>query len=215
MASNEHNISRRQTLVAIGLAGATAVVPVAGSGIAKAADRSLWEAAHAHFQRVNAEYDRRIEAAEAAEEAAHAACPRVDSYFDEHKLGIGMNRKTALGNAQYAVAIRAGEAAGAGKAMTDAEVAALYDECPRVVDDFMVYQERHKETERLYRVKELNEHVSAYRETYFEARDAFMRVPAPDAEALLAKMEIASTWLDDPYVDSAFADARRLLAGRA
>lgn len=209
-------MNRRDVLRGTGVVGAAVVVPVGGSALVRASDRAAWTTAYARFQAVNAEYDRRIAAEEKAGEAVDAACPRIDRYFDEYNLGFGMSRETALGNAEYSVAARAADAAGAGDPMTDAQIKALYKECPRVVDEFMAYQERHEEACRLYGLKALQEQVTAYRATYFEARDALMAVPAPDADALLVKMEIASTWLDDPYAESAFDDARRLLgAGRA
>lgn len=54
MASTDYKVSRRQALVGIGLASATAVVPTAGAGLAKSAqiDRTAWDAGSVDMKRL-------------------------------------------------------------------------------------------------------------------------------------------------------------------
>ena len=155
-----------------------------------------FESARTRYEQACAEFDRLWAVAYAAEEAEELECPRVDHYFDEYKLGIGMSRERVVETLRW-YAYR-------GARPVDVDATA---------DEFMAYQESHKECHERHRTEELNDAASEYGEThYFPARAALMAAPAPDAEALLLKMEIAATWADEPFVDSCFADVRRLLS---
>lgn len=91
MTTDKHNISRRQTLVGIGLAGATAIVPVAGATIAKAAqgNRSAFDTAVARLRVADAELQQIDAVLTSAHDAAEAACPRMDEFFKRYGLGAG------------------------------------------------------------------------------------------------------------------------------
>lgn len=155
-----------------------------------------FEVARTKYECAKAEYDRLWAIHNAAEEADDQDCPRIDVYFDEYKLGMGMKRERVV-DALRCYAIRRGEP-------LDVEATA---------DEFMLYQARHKESRERHRIMELNDQAFAYgKDHYFPAREALMALPATDTEGLLLKMEIAATWCDEPLVDSVFADVRRMLA---
>jgi hypothetical protein len=191
------------------VATAAAAVPVATKPLANASDRGRWDAALAHYRRIDAEYDRICDAADAAGEAVAAAHPREDRFFDEYDLGMGMSRDRAVHSASYSIFRRELR----DRPLPDA--AAARAEAQRVADEFMAYQAEHQRLQRLHHLPELEKQVKAYRPRYWGARDALMRVPAPDTDALLVKMEIAAMSLDDEHAESALADAKRLLARRA
>ena len=86
----------------------------------------------------------------------------------------------------------------------------------QTADEFEAYRTRSADLRKAFRVEEYWNDSTAYRPTYFEARDRLMEVPAPDAAALLVKIEIAAVLLDDEHAETMLTDARRLLSnGRA
>lgn len=91
----QNTISRRQALAGIGLAGATAAVPITGASVAKAAtaDRSAWNKAVAWLKATEAEYSRVHARYSEAHDAAEAACPRRDEFFSRYGLGCGLSRE--------------------------------------------------------------------------------------------------------------------------
>lgn len=155
-----------------------------------------FEVARTKYECAKAEYDRLWAIHNSAEESDDQDCPRIDAYFDEYKLGIGMSRERVVDALRW-YALRSGKP-------VDVEAATA---------EFMLYQARHKESRARHRIDELNDHARAYgEEHYFPAREALMALPATDTEGLLLKMEVAATWSDEPFVDSVFADVRRMLA---
>lgn len=194
-------MNRRDVLIGIGVAGATAVAPIAGANLAKATDRRAWNAAFDHYQRTHAEFERLWSLHKAAENAWERDCPRDASFFDQDKLGIGMDRDRVIDTLRVNYWTKGREA--------DEEAVRAR------ADEFMAYQERHKQTRKLHGVEESEEQAVAYGEAhYFPAREALMAVPAPGTDALLIKMEIAAGAGDEEFMDSCYADAKRLL-GRA
>lgn len=152
---------------------------------------------------MDAAYTKLCDAHDAADEAAEAALPRVDGFFDEYRLGMSMKRDAVEFHLQlYNTRERV-----AGKPQID--IAATAEEFER-------YRREHEAIARRFRVKELDQRCQQCLPTYRSARDALMAVPAPDQAALLIKMEIATVPLDEEHAESALADARRLLSdGRA
>lgn len=158
-----------------------------------------FEVAKTQYEQADAEFSRLWALYEAADEAMRADCPRVDRYFDEYGLGVGMSRD--------GVVFKLGIYAAAQGSDFDVEAAA---------DEFMAYQERALGSRRRYRLNELMAAADAYGDSvYFPARDKLMSLPAPDASGLLAKLQIAAVSCDDEHVASCLADARRLLAADA
>lgn len=194
-------MNRRDVLIGIGVAGVSAATPAAGAAIAKAADRSAWNTALAHYQRAHAEFERLWSMHEAAENACERECPRIASFFDKDKLGIGMSRERVIERLRFNH-WATGEAGDEGALRQRA-------------DEFMAYQEHHERVRKLHRVDEWEEQASAYGKAhYFPARAALMAVPAPDTDALVVKIGIAAGAYEDDFVKSCHTDAKRLL-GRA
>lgn len=195
-------MNRREVLIGIGVASATAAVPIAGANLAKATDRSAWNAALSRYQRTNAEFERLWSLHDKAEVACERDCPRVDRYFDAYKLGFGMGRdRVECFLRLYNTGARLN-----GKPQLDTAATA---------DEFMAYQEHHQGIRKLHRVDAWEKEASDYGQAhYFPARTALMAVPAPDTDALLVKIGIAAEAYDDEFMECCYADAKRLL-GRA
>lgn len=122
------------------------------------------------------------------------AVPRVDRFFDEYKLGVGMKQETVLfWLAHY-----------------DLQHPGRIDQ-KREADEFMAYQQRVIEARKRFRTKEYDRAREAYYQTFDEARDNLMATAAPTRQALLVKMEVAALALGDEYLESTLADAQRLL----
>jgi hypothetical protein len=215
-------MNRREAMQLMTSAAAAGVPVLALTGTdapalaAGRADRSTWDDEYARFKAIDDEYDRRIIAEETASEAVVDECPRADRFFDIYGLSMGMTREHVARRVSYHVADREGYSGlivypPAAAAECERKVALMKEESERVADEFAAYQARHDEARKRHGVDGLRERVEEYRPLWFEARDRFMQVPAPDVQALMIKFEIAGTWVDDDYVMSSFADARRLL----
>lgn len=145
-----------------------------------------------------AEFDRLWALSSAACEAWDIDCPRVGSFFEEHHLGIGMSRERVVRTLESNAFLK-------GQLPDAVAVEALADE-------FMAYQNRHTAIAERLKVDQLETDAADYGEShYFPARDRLMAIPAPDHAALLAKIEIAATSLDDQHLEHVRQDARRLL----
>ncbi len=215
--------TRREALTALALSAVAETVPAVAAAKSASVDRSAWDAEFARFQRVRAEYDRLCDAEATADEAAGESVPREARFFDTYGLYMGDDREAAVRSITAACCSRDfGRQRGIPlypkheREAYEAKLAEINAEAERVADEFMAYNARTKEAERLHRCKEWAEQRKAYLPRYLEAREALMALPAPDNAALLAKLEIAAESLTDDHAESALADARRLLIfGRA
>ena len=84
-----------------------------------------------------------------------------------------------------------------------------------VADEFEAYQARSQEAAKRHNVEELQERIEELQQPWRAASAAIMAIPAPDTGALLVKLDIAFGSLCTDHAESAMADARRLLGGRA
>lgn len=214
MTADKHNISRRQTLVGIGLAGATAIVPVAGATIAKAAqgDRSTFDAAVARLRLADAELQQLDAALTSAHDAAEAACPRMDEFFKRYGLGAGWSYDRNYRAAHMSLVIERSK----GRHSTPQEAKQISADAYRVVDDFETYCARRDEAFRGY--DKLENRFDAVVDERSNARNDLLDTPAPDQAAMLVKIELLAAILDEVSSEDAESiaavrnDARRLLA---
>ena len=192
-------MNRREVLTGMALGGAAVALPAAA--IARSAARpsqAAWDSALARYRIADATYDALIDRSDAAEHAAGLAQPRIDRYFDDYGLGMGMDRDSVV-RRLHTYALCRNDAINV----------------QATADEFMAYQQRHDELCQQFKTKELNQRCKEYLPVYERARDDLMRLPAPDTDALLVKMGIAAMSLADEHATLALADAHRLLAGRA
>jgi hypothetical protein len=201
MTDKTNTATRRGVLVA--LAGTAAFAGTFGTAIAAPAEAATtspeWERELAAFRKVEAAHDEIWSRWERAEELLSAAGPeRIDRYFDDYKLGIGMKREAVV----YRLKVYA---ASIGEDM-DIEGTA---------DAFMTYQSECTAQREKFRTDAFFAAGKAHQPTFNRARDALMEIPAPNTAALLVKIEIAAASLDDDHAEAMLADARRLLGGRA
>lgn len=210
-------MTRRTALSAAVAAATIAAAPASASIIAAppvSVSSNAWNKALAEYQRAQAEHDRLWAAFNDAEERCGKACPRVDHYFDEYKLGMGMKRETVLMNLTVELSRQRAKAFAlldeAGKREACLQIRA---DCERIADEFMAYQARDRATQERCRIDDLNEVAAEFGERhYFPARERLMETPAPDTAALLVKMGIAAQSGDEDHMERCHADAVRLLA---
>lgn len=198
-------MNRREMLTGIAVAGAAAATPFIGASVAKAAtaDTRAWDMVYPEWEAVRQKFDALVNRFDAAEEAYGDASPRVDRYFNDYGFNMGMER----GHMEGALAMYNTRMRVAGRPKVNVQ---------QVADEFDAYRRRDADRRKHFRVNEYWDAVTAYRPTFFEARDRIMDVPAPTIAALLIKIEIAAISLDDDHAGAMLADARRLLShGRA
>lgn len=207
---NAEGISRRSLMNMMTAVAAVPTVALATPVIADpTADRTEWESAYANYRVVEARHNALGDAWEAAQEAADNATPdRVDRYFDEFNLGIGMSRRRVMPAITHAIVRRDYPE---GHLLFREESAAVVDDAERLTDEFMGYQQKITDARERYQTEQRWDEMRAHQPKFEAARNAFMAVPAPDTDALLTKMEIAAVSLDDDHADSCLADAKRLL----
>ena len=192
-------MNRREVLTGMALASAAVAVPTAIAQAYTGTSRYAWDEALAEFRHVDVTFKALIDRHDAAQEAAAVAHPRVGRYFDKYRLGMSMDRERVV------YWLRCYELTT--KTKVDVQATA---------DEFMAYQLAAKEATDRFGVGRTDERVEEFRPVYFRTRDRLMAVRAPDNAALLVKIEMATTSLDEDHAESTLADARRLLStGRA
>lgn len=203
MAKNEHSTIEK-------------TAPVATSNGA-----ALWRIVVAEYERAKIAQDRTGEAHNAAEEAASADVPPCRDFAAECGIRRALNtREEVLEALRYYPAFLAAKAAGESKPLSDAEADAAYADIPRIADEYMANLQANKEADEKHRCKELQEAFDAACSAIWDARDKLLATPAPDAEALLFKLDLLVTDMDEgdeqdaPAVRAIRDDARRIL-GRA
>lgn len=215
MAMEQANLSRRQALAGIGLAGAAAAVPVAALAKAAKSDRRAWNAAVARLGAAEAEYSRTSAQVSAVHDAAEAICPRRDEFFSRYGLGRGWSRERNFRAARMSIVI---ERTPKGRMLTPEEAEEADADAYRIVDDFETWCARHDEAFRDYDAWE--DRLDAVVDERSAAQDALLTTEAPDREALLFKIELLASMLEEAAVEDANrfgavrTDARRLLVNR-
>lgn len=190
-------MNRREVLIGIGLAGATATAPVAGATLAKAADRRTWTEAVSGLRVAQAELRRFDALLSAAYEAADAACPRRDEFFSRYGMGIGWDRERNVRQAYTALMIERAEAVPV--TAHDAKQASAVAE--RIVDEFEAWCARYSEAFREYDALEKRfEQVVDERDA---AQKALLATDAPDREALRFKIELLADMMNEADADDA------------
>jgi hypothetical protein len=209
-------MNRREVIIGIGLAGATAAAPIAGATLAKAADRSEWNKAVARLKAVKAEYERVSAHSSATHDVAEASCPYRREFFSRYGLGATWDRERNVRAAQRNIMIERAK----GQRLTADEAKQATADAYHVVDDFEGWCARRDEAFREHHAWE--ERFDALADKRLSAQEAVLSIEAPDHEALLFKIELLAGMLNEAAVEDADrlnmirTDARRLLpAGRA
>jgi len=207
---NAEGISRRSLMNMMTAVAAVPTVALATPAIARApADRTAWDSAYAKYRVVEARHDELGDAWEAAEEAADKFSPdRVDRYFDEFNLGIGMSRHRVMPAIIHAVVRRDYPE---GHLLSREESAAVVDEAERLTDEFMEYQQKLTDARERFQTEQRWDEMRAHQPEFEAARNALMAVPAPDTDALLTKMKIALESMEEAHAVSSLEDAKRLI----
>lgn len=182
-----------------------------------------WNEAFHNYERAKEACDQAAAAHTAAEEAAIAEARAANpiDWTAEYGLHYGMaSREKVLEALRYYPANAAAKAAAAGKPLADAEVSALYADIPRIADEYLVAREVSLNAHAKHRTDELEKAMEAAADTYWASFKAVMKAPAPDAEALIAKLDILTSEMtvadaDDAERVAAIRDDARRLFGRA
>ena len=215
MATNDTNLSRRETLVGIALCGATAAIPVTGASMAKGMqqpDRSAWDRAMANYERAvaasdayDAEYEHIAAAHLSAIEAVpHVTMPNPDrgrTLTTANRHDVAMARSSCR-NLRY-VEVCAYDGVKENQAFVDAA-----DKRDAVI----------AQIDRRFNWDAVNEHYDALSSAIGDTETVLLDMPAPDADALLWKVERLyrpgeGMWTEG-VEDQTHADLSRFLSTR-
>lgn len=208
-------VSRRQAIAGIGAVTATAAVPAAAVPLVSAVARSHWDAAIARLKTAQAEYERISAHVTAVHDAAEALCPRRDEFFSRYNLGCGLSRERNFRAAHSRIVIERAK----GRSLTPEQAKQATADAYRVVDDFENWCTHRNEAFRDYDACE--KWLDAAVDERSAAQDALLAADAPDHEALLSKIELLASMLEEADAEDAKRlgairkDGRRLLAGTA
>lgn len=208
--SENAGLSRRKAMTmmtAVSAVPALALLPIQPA-FGKVADRRAWDAALARFRAVEQATNEAVDRHSSAEVAADRECPRDAKWFEgKYQLGMGMSRDRARSAIGLALTIDQAQ-----MPVLNPEACRKIDaEADRLADEFMAYQERHREADRHHRLPELQEQIEALHDEWCDARDSLMAVPAPDVPALLTKLEVATDFGGYAEQRGVLKDAKRLL----
>lgn len=215
MATNDTNLSRRETLVGIALCGATAAVPIAGASMANAMqlpDRKAWDHAMADHERAvaasgayDAEYERIASSHSlAVESVPHVTMPnpnrgRILTTANWHDVSMARSSCRSL---RY-VEVCAYDGVKENQAFVDAA-----DKRDAVIADI----------DRRFDWDAVNERYDALSSAIGDTEMALFDMPAPDGEALLWKVtrlyKPGETMWAEGVEDQTHADLHRLLSNR-
>jgi hypothetical protein len=224
----QNQMSRREALAGIGLAGATGMLPIGAAAIAqaRAVDRLAWDRAFATYQQAKAVYDHEqarhepiYEAYQAEADAVPHAILRPDPYSG-HFAPVSTANWHLVRDARRLV-----KDVAAGKCWLET------DKYPSLKDHWELCQDLAAAADTrdaaIHRIDQRHGYTRSWKQVeramgvMEKASRALHDIPAPDGPALVWKME--DLWLGDEeaaygggLVSQLLADARRLLVnGRA
>lgn len=180
-----------------------------------------WAEAVHNYERAQAEREKAGEAHNAAEKAYLAETRCGVDYHDEYGINYSSGTKEeVLADLRYYPARAAAKAASEGKKLSDEQIGELYRDIPCIADDFLAHQQFRAEANERHRVTELDDAYTLASSAFWEARRTLLATPAPDAEAMLFKLDLLAADMREALQDDADSieairdDAKRLL-GRA
>lgn len=190
-----------------------AMLPI---GSAIAADRGDWHKVVARYRTAVANEQRISAHCDALYKAANRVCPRRDEFFSRYNLGRGEDRKRNVHAAYMTLLIERSK----GKAFTEEQVKQTIADAEAVVVDFDQWAVAHDQAFSAHDA--LVPQQDAAFDEVTAARTALIKTDAPDTAALLFKIELLATYLEDVESEDAEPgcnlrrDAQRLLShGRA
>jgi hypothetical protein len=189
--------SRRNVLTALIALPALASCATPAAAATPAADTRHWDAALAEYRRVFDAHSAAWDAYWTAQEAAFDDSPP----FPEH-LSKRFFLTPSMEPDMVKIFVR-----------TAADVPGQPFDIDAVVAEWEAHRSGRAAANAFHRTVELDAAATAWSVPFHTARDGLMAIPAPTTAALLVKIEIASTSLDDDHADATLADARRLLGG--
>lgn len=224
MTTTTNNPTRRAALLAIGSAGAIAAVPVAAIASRPAVDRSAWERTFAELQAIQKAYDAQSAIYDRIEPSHTAGRPSLDlidwasgefRFMDRHHVANVMDVE------KYWQQFLDAE----GKTWWAKNADATKARTRKALDSVLEYRRRDAENDEHYDWDGLNDKLDKLSDELSDAQTRLLKVPAPDGEALLWKLDhlfgeeqtgdYCDAWSMD-LINPLLADARRLLSqGRA
>jgi hypothetical protein len=218
MSKSQHNLSRRQTLVGVGLAAVAASAPVVGASMAKARqpDRGAWNAAVAAYEAADAEMNRVSDIMGRVHAEAEKACPDEGQFTGRYGMSYTWANDRNYRAAHFAIVIERSQT----RLLTDAEAEQASDDAKGLANEFDAYRERRCAAFAPY--DRVEDQFDGLVDAQCEARRKLLETPAPDGEALLYKLDLLASFLetadseDAHSIDLVRNDARRVLTvGRA
>jgi len=177
--------------------------------------RNTWNAALAEYRREETDYAASAAEYEAQCQRYYEAHPDRSKEFAAYGLIAARGRADAIRTALLHLCHMHGAAKGDGAKLTDSDLREINAEADRIVDDYFADRESGKEAfERFIGAGE-RKHDRAVDKMH-EAREALLLAPAPDAEAMLLKLDILAAYVreadgeDADHIASIRDDAHRL-----
>lgn len=211
MTNNTPTVTRRETLAGIGLAAATATVPVSASA-SVGGDSVAWDKAMAAFKKAENEAQQIVRLYGVAESRFIALRPSLDM-IDKKNLPCVMPSEH-----QLAVSLDLDQAwerflASEGKTWWAANPDKKKAEVRAALDSVQAYRDQLDHARSFTKLRYYEEQADAATERLGDARDALLEMPAPHAKALLFKLEyfMEDTVYTEDFVAPTIADMRRLL----
>lgn len=216
-------MNRRDVIIGIGVAGAAATLPLAGAGVAKAADRSAWDRAMADHLRAMAAsdaFDPEIDAITDAYRSAVEKVPHVILRPDPH---TGHMTPVTTADEWFVKRARRHVAdVDTGKCWLDPTVPDLHEHLQLCRDVAAAADARDAEIKRIDErtgYSAGHAHYDALTTAICDTETVLLNLPAPDGEALLWKINRLYKPGDGIWSkgveDQTHADLHRLLTGRA
>lgn len=208
MTNTTHNLTRRQTLVGIGIASATVAAPV--SAIASVgSDSAAWDRAMRHFKHCEAAvaaFEPHWNRAEKAHMEALKSVPHWSVTYPDGRTrstADTLSCKAAIYSAEKSSYI---EFAALPYHRADVALADLYKKRQSAIEQI-------EQIEHSTGFERVNSHYDELVDRMCDARWALMAMPAPHNAALLWKLEylMEDTAYADDCVEQPIADMRRLL----
>lgn len=221
MAIIEPNSTRRQALAGLAITAALGAAPVFAKTKVKSPPSSaavaLWRSVASDYQRTKAEYDvisARHDEQTAAYSLAVGEMPDFDAYGVNMRLG---SRDRRIRDLQFEVAVKDYQ----GRNLTADDFADIARKAATLVDERDAWSAKSDEVF-ARTIATVEKDWEDALDRLCDAQNKLIETPAPDAKAMLEKIELLSTIMTEAGVEDATrmaaikADAQRLLnAGRA
>jgi len=200
---NAEGISRRSLMNVVTAVAAAPVVAFVGTSpsFAERPGRSAWDEALAAYRREVAAYERSAMEYEAACRAHDNDSPPEPELSAVYKVEtFEVDRDRLIRSAQVAIAARDYPLRGA-QHFSPRVMGEIAEKATLITDEYLLWRNQHKAA--WQRFKPAEEKHDAACDRLWKARDRLLNTPAPDAEAMLLKLDVLAEDMRESCVEDA------------